>query len=95
MVFSGVVNSFVHVIMYFYYWLTTFKPELKKSIWWKKYITQVQMAQFAILIFHFGVPVFTSCSYPKGLNAGIAVQNIFMLLLFGDFYYKAYVKKKN
>lgn len=53
------------------------------------------MAQFTILIIHFGIPCFTDCSYPKGLNAGIAVQNIFMLLLFGDFYYKAYIKKKN
>jgi hypothetical protein len=78
-----------------YYFLTSFKPELKKSIWWKKYITMCQMAQFTILIVHFGVPVFTDCSYPKGLLAGIAVQNVFMLLLFGDFYYKAYIKKKN
>jgi GNS1/SUR4 family len=91
----GLVNAFVHVIMYGYYFLTSFKPELKQSIWWKKYITQVQMAQFAILIVHFSVPVFTACSYPKGLNAAIAVQNIFMLLLFGDFYYKAYVKTKS
>lgn len=29
-----------------------------------------------------------------GLNAAISVQNIFMLLLFGDFYYKTYMKKK-
>jgi elongation of very long chain fatty acids protein 7 len=90
-----VVNSFVHVIMYGYYFLTSFKPELKQSIWWKKYITQVQMAQFTILIVHFSVPLFTDCSYPKGLNAAIAVQNIFMLLLFGDFYYKAYVRGKS
>lgn len=52
------------------------------------------MAQFTILIVHFTVPLFTDCDYPKGLLAAIAVQNIFMLVLFGDFYYKAYVKKK-
>uniref|UniRef100_A0A182PR35 Elongation of very long chain fatty acids protein n=1 Tax=Anopheles epiroticus TaxID=199890 RepID=A0A182PR35_9DIPT len=53
----GLINSFVHVIMYFYYFLTSFKPELKKSIWWKRHITQVQLIQFAILMLHFGAPL--------------------------------------
>lgn len=39
----GFVNLFVHAFMYFYYFLTAFKPELKKSIWWKKNITQFQL----------------------------------------------------
>ncbi|CRL05709.1 CLUMA_CG018739, isoform B [Clunio marinus] len=90
----GLINSFVHAIMYGYYLLTSLKPEIKESIWWKKYITQLQMVQFTILIIHFGVPIFTNCSFPKGLLIGVVIQNLFMLFLFGDFYYKAYVKKK-
>jgi elongation of very long chain fatty acids protein 7 len=90
----GIINSFVHVVMYAYYFLTSFKPELKRSIWWKKHITQLQMTQFAVLIVHFLMPVFTECDYPKGLSAGIAFQNLFMFVLFADFYYKAYVKTK-
>lgn len=39
----GVMNAFVHAFMYFYFFMTSFKPELKKSISWKKHITQVQM----------------------------------------------------
>ena len=39
----GMINLYVHGIMYFYYFLTSFKPELKQSIWWKKHITQVQL----------------------------------------------------
>lgn len=39
----GIMNTYVHSIMYFYFFLTSFKPELKTSIWWKKNITQVQM----------------------------------------------------
>jgi elongation of very long chain fatty acids protein 7 len=42
-VLLGIVNSFVHSVMYFYYFLTSFKPELKQSIWWKKHLTQLQM----------------------------------------------------
>jgi hypothetical protein len=41
--FMGILNAAVHSLMYFYYFLTTFKPDLKNSIWWKKHITQLQM----------------------------------------------------
>lgn len=39
----GLVNVFIHSVMYTYYFLTAFKPEMKKSIWWKRNITQIQM----------------------------------------------------
>lgn len=91
----GIINSFVHVIMYGYYFLTSFKPEFKESIWWKKHITQIQMIQFAILIIHHLFPMFYDCDFPKSLSVAIAFQNIFMLILFSDFYYKAYIRKKN
>lgn len=41
----GILNSFVHVIMYGYYLLTSVQPELKRSLWWKKHITQVQLVR--------------------------------------------------
>ncbi|XP_070504033.1 very long chain fatty acid elongase AAEL008004-like [Chironomus tepperi] len=91
----GIINSFVHVIMYGYYFLTSFKPELKKSIWWKKHITQIQMIQFAVLIVHHLFPLYTECSFPKALSIIVAFQNIFMLFMFADFYVKAYIKKKS
>ncbi|KAL7021732.1 hypothetical protein ACKWTF_011998 [Chironomus riparius] len=91
----GIINSFVHVIMYGYYFLTSFKPELKQSIWWKKHITQIQMIQFAVIIFHHLLPLYYECSFPKTLSAIVAFQNIFMLIMFSDFYVKAYIKKKS
>lgn len=39
----GILNSIVHGFMYSYYFATAFRPELKKSLWWKKYITQIQL----------------------------------------------------
>lgn len=91
----GIINSFVHVVMYFYYFLTSYKPELKKSLWFKRHITELQMLQFAILFFHLMLPVVTDCdSFPKSLSAALGFQNIFMLILFGDFYYKAYIRKR-
>uniref|UniRef100_A0A336K4P6 Elongation of very long chain fatty acids protein n=1 Tax=Culicoides sonorensis TaxID=179676 RepID=A0A336K4P6_CULSO len=93
-VLLGIVNSWVHVFMYGYYFLTSFKPELKESIWWKKHITQLQLIQFVILFIHFGLPIFYSdCSHPKALLFIAAIQNLFMLVLFADFYIKAYIKK--
>lgn len=35
-------NTFVHTLMYFYYFGSTFGYQP----WWKKYITQIQMVQF-------------------------------------------------
>lgn len=91
----GIINSFVHMIMYFYYFLTSFKPELKQSIWWKKHITQLQMIQFSVLIVHFALPLFNEdCLYPKSFNIVLLIQNLFMFALFSDFYYRAYLKAK-
>ena len=42
--FNGMVNSFIHVIMYFYYFLSAM-PSLRKYLWWKKYLTLLQMVR--------------------------------------------------
>lgn len=42
-VFLGMINCFVHSVMYSYYFITNYNPEYKKKIWWKKHITQIQM----------------------------------------------------
>jgi hypothetical protein len=41
--FLGYTNSIVHAVMYAYYFVTSTWPEYKGNIWWKKYITQLQM----------------------------------------------------
>lgn len=47
--FSGVINSFVHIIMYTYYLLAALLPQYQKYLWWKKYITTLQMVKFIII----------------------------------------------
>lgn len=108
----GVINCFVHAVMYSYFFLTAFNPDLKKSIWWKKHITQIQMvsivdrlsqkmifplslqAQFAILLVHFVRGALQAyCGYPKFWLWLLAIQNGFMLILFADFYHKAYIRR--
>ncbi|KAJ2947120.1 hypothetical protein O0L34_g16473 [Tuta absoluta] len=39
----GVLNSFVHVVMYTYYLIAGLGPEYKKYLWWKKHVTHIQL----------------------------------------------------
>jgi hypothetical protein len=39
------INSFVHIIMYSYYLLAALGPTVQKYLWWKKYITTLQMVR--------------------------------------------------
>jgi GNS1/SUR4 family len=41
--FLGLINTFVHIIMYSYYLLTALGPGVQKYLWWKKHITRLQM----------------------------------------------------
>uniref|UniRef100_A0A8D8PU95 Elongation of very long chain fatty acids protein n=2 Tax=Cacopsylla melanoneura TaxID=428564 RepID=A0A8D8PU95_9HEMI len=50
--FVGSINSFVHGVMYSYYFLSSCSPQNKWNLWWKKYITQLQLFQFFICIVH-------------------------------------------
>ncbi|CAK1553381.1 unnamed protein product [Leptosia nina] len=92
----GVINTFVHIIMYSYYLLTVAYPSVKGSLWWKKYITQLQIIQFFHNVVHMGCIVFMpNCGFPRWTAAVFLPQNTFMLILFLDFYIKAYIKKSN
>ncbi|KAK0140430.1 Elongation of very long chain fatty acids protein 7 [Merluccius polli] len=43
--FHAMLNSVVHVIMYTYYGLTALGPSYQKFLWWKKYLTSVQLVR--------------------------------------------------
>jgi GNS1/SUR4 family. len=36
-------NSFIHVLMYTYYGLSAMGPHIAKYLWWKKYLTILQL----------------------------------------------------
>ncbi|KAL1432881.1 hypothetical protein MTO96_001877 [Rhipicephalus appendiculatus] len=44
--FSIVLNCFIHVIMYTYYFVAALGARYQKFLWWKKYLTALQIAQF-------------------------------------------------
>src|SRR5436189_3395297 len=39
----GFLNCLVHVVMYGYYLLAALGPQMQKYLWWKKYITTMQI----------------------------------------------------
>lgn len=90
----GIVNCYVHFVMYFYYFLTVLKPQMV-SLKWKKLLTILQIVQFSSMVVHFSVPLFIypSCQYSKYWLSLSLAQNIFMLVMFLDFYVRAYIIK--
>ncbi|KAJ8918567.1 hypothetical protein NQ315_013072 [Exocentrus adspersus] len=91
--FIGLINSFVHVIMYSYYLLAALGPQVQKFLWSKKYITTIQLVQFCIVFVHTSQLIFTDCGYPKW-PVPLALPNIvFFYYLFTDFYNMAYKKE--
>nr|CAH8867050.1 unnamed protein product [Trichobilharzia regenti] len=87
-------NSFIHIIMYTYYGLAA--AGAYRYLWWKNYLTLAQMIQFVILIVHQG-QIFVSstpCNYPKVFPAAIVLYASLFLVLFSNFYIKAYWYKQ-
>ncbi|XP_050039708.2 very long chain fatty acid elongase AAEL008004-like [Dermacentor andersoni] len=87
------MNAFVHVVMYFYYFLATLGPRVRKHLWWKKYLTTLQIVQFVIAILHISIPLFVDCGFPKSIIISGGLQTFLLLCLFVNFYIKAYMQK--
>ncbi|XP_034559765.1 elongation of very long chain fatty acids protein 1a [Notolabrus celidotus] len=94
--FHALVNSAVHVIMYFYYFLSAAGPRFKKYLWWKKYMTAIQLTQFVMVSVHISQYYFMEkCDYqiPLWIHL-IWMYGVFFFLLFSNFWIQAYIKGK-
>ena len=47
--FSALMNCCVHIVMYTYYLLSAFGPKMQPYLWWKKYLTALQLLQVSKL----------------------------------------------
>lgn len=91
-IYVGFINSFVHIIMYSYYLLTVYDRSVKKSFWWKKHITQLQLFQFFLYSILFLLPLTQKqCNFPKALCMVVLPQVSTLTFLFADFYYRNYI----
>ncbi|KAL9894914.1 elongation of very long chain fatty acids protein-like [Glossina fuscipes] len=93
--FIGWINSFVHIVMYCYYLLSSFGPKMQKYLWWKKYITNLQMIQFGIVFLHQTQLLYNDCDFPRWSAAFTLPNAVFFYFLFNNFYQQSYSNRKN
>ncbi|KAH8286020.1 hypothetical protein KR054_001135 [Drosophila jambulina] len=86
----GTINSFVHIIMYSYYAMSALGPRFQKFLWWKRYLTGLQLIQFAIGLLWTGQAFIRGCEYGTGLLFVDFVYLVPFVVLFGRFYRKNY-----
>lgn len=92
--FHAMVNATVHVIMYTYYALSAAGPRFHKYLWWKKYMTAIQLTQFILVSIHISQYYFMEkCDYqvPFWIHL-IWMYGVLFFLLFSHFWVQAYIK---
>lgn len=89
------LNIFVHIVMYTYYFLASFGSRMQKCLWWKKYLTTLQIVQFLIIIVHMSVPLFVECGFPRRVVHIANAQTLLILCLFINFYIRSYMGNRN
>lgn len=88
-------SQFVHTIMYAYYYLAALGPHMTPYLWWKKYITVVQLIQFAIGIAHsLQVYVVPGCNYPRWVANFECIEAAYFFVVFFRFYLRTYASNK-
>lgn len=94
--FVGMINSWIHSIMYVYYGLAAIGPSMQKYLWWKKHMTTLQLIQFVAIISHTSYNKFmrTDCDYPYLYNSVTFYYTWSMMALFLHFFYTTYVGAK-
>ena len=95
--FGGTLNSLIHVFMYSYYFLASLGPQMQKYLWWKKYLTGLQMIQF-VIVFTRSVIVITGiveCGFPRFFSLISASITVLFFAMFMQFYRDTYRQKNN
>lgn len=91
--FGASVNSFIHIIMYLYYGLSAMGPSVRKYLWWKRYLTKMQLIQFLAVIYIAGYALYHDCGNPRfflWLQLGYGMT---LMILFSHFYMMTYIKR--
>ncbi|XP_042570077.1 elongation of very long chain fatty acids protein 2-like [Cyprinus carpio] len=91
--FGPTLNSFIHILMYSYYGLSTI-PSMHKYLWWKRYLTQAQLVQFLLTITHTVSAWVVPCGFPLGCLKFQTFYMCTLVTLFVNFYMQTYRKRK-
>jgi elongation of very long chain fatty acids protein 7 len=94
--FHAMLNSFIHFLMYIYYGLSACGPRFQKYLFWKRYMTSMQMIQFVTVMIHSAQLLFIKCNYPTIFVYWIGLYAIIFLVFFTNFYIQEYyVRQKS
>ncbi|KAK0052067.1 elongation of very long chain fatty acids protein 4 [Biomphalaria pfeifferi] len=89
------INSFIHAVMYTYYGLSACGPHMAKYLWWKKYLTRMQISQFVIFLSQGVLNAVYDCRFSKVFVYAVFIYTFTILLLFINFYVRAYILKSS
>ncbi|CAG0882178.1 unnamed protein product [Darwinula stevensoni] len=87
----ALVNSLVHVFMYIYYAIASLGHTWKQFLWWKRYITILQMVQFIMGVVMGTNALIRGCAFPVWMQYMLVLYAFSFLLLFCNFYRRAYI----
>ncbi|CAH2090478.1 unnamed protein product [Euphydryas editha] len=92
--FMAIANCTIHTIMYTYYGISALGPRYAKYLWWKKYLTIMQMIQFVLIFTHVVIQTYTSQCPMSTITYWVGISNLMLFTcLFIDFYNKRYKAK--
>ena len=79
--------------MYSYYGLAALGPSIVKYLWWKKYLTILQLIQFTTALILGINGIRSGCDFPLWMQYALVIYMMSFIVLFGNFYAKAYIAK--
>merc|ERR1719183_3395479 len=93
------LNGFIHTVMYTYYFICmhTKDPQTGKSlpIWWKSYLTLMQLIQFTLMMSQATYLVFHGCDkLSLRITKIYFVYILSLFFLFAQFFVNSYMKPK-
>lgn len=59
------MNAAIHVLMYLYYGLASCGPKIQKYLWWKKYLTIIQMVRHYLTVWLISTELYSFNTFCK------------------------------
>jgi len=87
--YTVIVNSFIHLVMYYYY----LKSSFGASPSWGKYLTQLQMVQFVTMNAQAVYLLYTGCDFPRKVTLTYLFYILSLLVLFLQFYIRKHCSR--
>lgn len=92
--FVTCINTFVHLVMYSYYFLSALGPWMQQFLWWKRYLTQFQLVQFVVIMVDNALPLFSNGRFLRDFSFLLLSEGLLYFCWFMIFYMQNYRKQK-